>query len=436
MTQKKALEIKGLSKVYHDKDQDVVILDDINLDIMDGEIIGILGRSGSGKSTLLRILSGSIKPTSGTMLFDGEEADSELLKTSIMFQSFSLIPWLNVFDNIALGLSRMSLPKNILKSKVEYAIDLVGLGGYEASYPKELSAGMRERVSFARALVIDPEVLLLDSPFTELDYVTANALKADLMDLWFERDTISLKAIMMVTHNIEYAISLCDRILIMSSNPGQIINDIKVNIPRPRNVHSKIFQEMIGKIYVAMIDVDHEEGRSSYSLFKNYPQNVSVKSLIHFMASVRGAEKKNNRASIAKVCIDLNLSQDLLVMFIESLVLLKFIKIAGEDIILTVSGQIFVEADEEAQKVIFKEHMVNNIKFIATLYRKLRDSASGSLPKSIVIKMLEKYFPQPIVLKIISASTDWGLYAGLFFYDHEKSRFKLARDLKRSRGDA
>lgn len=429
MKQKKALEIKKLSKVYHDKDRDVVILDDINIDVMDGEIVGILGRSGSGKSTLLRILARSIEATSGTILFNGETTESDTLRTSIMFQNFGLIPWLNVFDNIAIGLSQMSLSKDILKSKVDYVIELVGLAGYEASYPKELSGGMRERVGFARALVIDPEVLLLDSPFTELDYVTSNSLKADLMDLWFERDMLSLKSIIMVTHNIEYAVSLCDRILIMSSNPGRIINDIKVDIPRPRNAQSKRFQEMVGKVYVAMLDIDHDQ-LGKFNIRKEYPHNIPVKSLIHFMKNVRGEEKSNNRAPIAKVCADLNLSQDLLVVFIESLVLLKFIKIVSDDIVLTVSGQIFVEADEESKKVIFKEHLVNNIKFIDFLYRKLQDSSSGSLPKSMVLKMLEKKFPQAVALKILRASTAWGLYAGLFLYDHEKSKFKIALGLK------
>ena len=422
MKEKKIIEIKDVNFEYHDQNNHIKILENINIDIRENEIVGILGRSGAGKSSLLRIVAGLLKPSSGNILYYGHELEYTEHKMAMVFQNIGLVPWLNVYENVSLGLEAKKLPKHIHEDEVNDAIDIVGLGGYEQSYPKEISNGMRQRVGLARALATDPEVLLLDSPFSSLDYITKDALQADLLDLWFKRYSIPLETILLVTHNIEETVSLCDRVLIMSSNPGRIVEEIKINLPHPRDPHSKEFQSLVSKIYLAMTKDSALVNSASNSKQKNYPQTMSVKSLIHFLVTIRGEEVENNDTTIAKITEDLHLSSDQILILTECLVLLKFIKVAGDKISLTASGQIMIEADDDAKKVIFREHLVRNVKFVSDLYSKLRKSKMGGISKDVVLKILERTFTEREAKKIIEATISWAIYADLFIYDHQSER--------------
>jgi NitT/TauT family transport system ATP-binding protein len=422
MKEKKIIEIKDVNFEYHDQNNHIKILENINIDIRENEIVGILGRSGAGKSSLLRIVAGLLKPSSGNILYYGHELEYTEHKMAMVFQNIGLVPWLNVYENVSLGLEAKKLPKHIHEDEVNDAIDIVGLGGYEQSYPKEISNGMRQRVGLARALAIDPEVLLLDSPFSSLDYITKDALQADLLDLWFKRYSIPLETILLVTHNIEETVSLCDRVLIMSSNPGRIVEEIRINLPHPRDPHSKEFQSLVSKIYLAMTKDTSSVNSVNNSKQKNYPQTISVKSLIHFLVTIRGEEVENNDTTIAKITEDLHLSSDQILILTECLVLLKFIKVAGDKISLTASGQIVIEADDEAKKVIFREHLVRNVKFVSDLYSKLRKAKMGGISKDVVLKTLEKTFTKREAKKIIEATISWAIYADLFIYDHKLER--------------
>lgn len=424
MEEKKIIEVKGVNFEYHDHDNHIKILENINIDIRENEIVGVLGRSGAGKSILLRIIAGLLKPSSGSILYYGHELEYTDHKMSMVFQNIGLVPWLNVYENVSLGLESKKLPKHIHEDEINDAIDIVGLAGYEEAYPKEISAGMRQRVGFARALAVDPEVLLLDSPFSSLDYITRDALKADLLDLWFKRYSIPLEAILLVTHNIEDTVALCDRVLIMSSNPGRIIDDIAITIPHPRDPSSKEFQGLMNKIYLAMTKNDVSTS-DEYSVQKLFPQAVSVISLIHFLVTIRGEQVENNDTTIQKITSDLHLSSDQILKFIECLVLLKFIKVAGDKISLTASGQIMIEADDEAKKVIFREHLVRNVKFVSDLYSKLHKAKVRGIGTDVLLKILEKTFTVPDAKIILDATIAWGLYANLFVYDHKKNKLTL-----------
>lgn len=425
MEEKKILEIKDINFEYHDQSNHIKILENINIDIRENEIVGILGRSGAGKSSLLRVVAGLQSPSSGKILYYGHELEYTEHKMAMVFQNVGLVPWLNVYENVSLGLESKKLPKHLHEDEVNDAIDIVGLAGYEQSYPKEISNGMRQRVGLARALATDPEVLLLDSPFSSLDYITKDALKADLLDLWFKRYSIPLETILLVTHNIEDTVALCDRVLIMASNPGRIVEEIKINIPHPRDPHSKDFQNLISKIYLAMTKKTEIADNLDETSHKYYPQTMSVKSLIHFLVTIRGEEVENNDTTIAKITADLRLSSDQIFILIECLVLLKFIKVAGDKISLTASGQIMIEADDNAKKVIFREHLVRNVQFVSDLYSKLRKAKAGGISKDIVLKLLEKTFTEREAKKIIDATISWAIYADLFMYDHKEEKLML-----------
>src|SRR6201995_5731049 len=228
-----------------------LVLDGIDLTVKQGEIVGLLGRSGSGKSTLLRIIAGLSRPTSGSALYLGKPIDGPANGVAMVFQSFALFPWLTVLENVQLGLEALGLPAAEIRTRSLAAIDLIGLDGSESAYPRELSGGMRQRVGFARAVVVHPNILLMDEPFSALDVLTAENLRTDLVELW-GKGKLPIKGIILVTHNIEEAVLMCDRVLLFSSNPGRVSSEIKIDLPQPRDRTSPAFEDYVDKIYVEM----------------------------------------------------------------------------------------------------------------------------------------------------------------------------------------
>src|SRR6516165_4357361 len=243
------LELHSVRQSFPKPDgNQLLVLDDINVELAPGQIVGLLGRSGSGKSTLLRLIAGLARPTGGSITYLGKPIVSPAPGIAMVFQSFALFPWLTVLENVQLGLEALGLPETEIRQRALAAIDLIGLDGYESAYPRELSGGMRQRVGFARALVSDPVVLLMDEPFSALDVLTAETLRTDFLDLWTEHQ-LPTKAVLMVTHNIEEAVLVCDRILVLASNPGRIAAEIQVPLPQPRDRLDAAFHGIVDEIY-------------------------------------------------------------------------------------------------------------------------------------------------------------------------------------------
>ncbi len=414
MGKKKILQLANISKSFKHNDNELTILDDINLDIFDGEIIGILGRSGSGKSTLLRIISSLIEASSGDILYNNKPIKNAAPRISMIFQTFALIPWLTVFENVALGLDEHNLSKSEIKDKVLKSINLVGLGGYGEAYPKEMSGGMRQRVGFARALVVDPEILLMDEPFSALDYLTANTLKSDLLGLWANRSLSSLKSIIIVTHSIEEAVKLCDRVIVLSSNPGKVIANVKVEMKHPRDETSEEFHEILDSLFLAMTNSATAQEKNTDISIHQYPQQISVVTLFHVMLTIK--EKSDNNISIKKISTDLKLTNERLVAILDSLVLLKFIDIDEHNIKLSSDGLVLLESEEDEQKRIFRDHLLR-IPYVSDIYKLLVKTENGSISKTDMLLMLEKNFNHSQSVKILDATISWARYADLFSYD-------------------
>src|SRR5215469_1879948 len=245
------IEVQEARMAYGAEGKGPLVLDGVNVAIDEGEIVSLLGRSGSGKSSLLRIIAGLLKPTNGRALWQGRPINGPYAGVAMVFQSFAHFPWLTVQQNVELGLEAQRTPAAERERRAGEAIDLIGLGGFESAFPKELSGGMRQRVGFARALVVHPELLLMDEPFSALDVLTAETMRTDIIDLWIE-GRLPIRSILMVTHNIEEAVLMSDRILILSSNPGRIMHEIKITLPHPRNRDDPRFRQQVDDIYGRM----------------------------------------------------------------------------------------------------------------------------------------------------------------------------------------
>jgi len=251
MPKQAIVEIKNVSKSFKKPDkQDLLVIENVTLTMNDGEIVALLGKSGSGKSTLLRIIAGLTAPSHGKVLYRDQTVKSPVPGISMVFQSFALLPWLTVLENVELGLEAQGLPYRERRERALKAIDIIGLDGFESAYPKELSGGMRQRVGFARALVVDPDILLMDEPFSALDVLTSETLRSDLLELW--QDKSHMRGILFVTHNIEEAVMMADRIVVFGSNPGSIRGELQVNLPHPRNSKDPKVSQLIDDVYMLM----------------------------------------------------------------------------------------------------------------------------------------------------------------------------------------
>jgi len=242
------LELKQVSKSYIHAKGNLRVLNEISFEVEKGEFIAIVGPSGSGKSTLLRIINGIVPASSGQVLYNGRQVDGINPECAMVFQSFALLPWLTVKANIDLGLEARRVPPAERERLVTHYIDKVGLDWFEEAYPRELSGGMRQRVGLARALAVEPAVLLMDEPFSALDALTAIGLREELLDLWQAADS-QVKTIIMVTHIIEEAVELADRILVLSTGPGRLVGDIKVELQRPRDRRIDAFNQLTDRVF-------------------------------------------------------------------------------------------------------------------------------------------------------------------------------------------
>jgi NitT/TauT family transport system ATP-binding protein len=421
------LEVRDCRQAYHkDATADLVVLDGVNLTLREGEMVALLGRSGSGKSTLLRIVSGLLRPTGGDVLWRGEPVLGPAEGVAMVFQSFALFPWLTVEENVELGLEARGVPRAERMRRAEEAIDLIGLGGFESAYPKELSGGMRQRVGLARALVVHPDLLLMDEPFSALDVLTAETLRTDLIDLWSE-GRLPVKSVLMVTHNIEEAVLMCDRILVFSSNPGRVAHELRVPFPHPRNRLDPDFRALVDEIYGVMTRRPTSRPAAAAPPAPSIAtplQRVGT-NLIAGMVETLAAEPYNGRADLPALAESLQYEVDELLPLGETLQLLHFAVLEEGDIALTDEGRLFAAADTDERKKIFASALRAQVP-IVTMIRQVLDQRWNHRASAERFRdELEDHMSPDYAEDTLRAAIAWGRYAELFSYDEEAGQFSL-----------
>jgi NitT/TauT family transport system ATP-binding protein len=421
------LEVRRCRQAYHkEASTELVVLDDVNLVLREGEMVALLGRSGSGKSTLLRIVAGLLQPSAGEVLWHGTPIEGPPAGVAMVFQSFALFPWLTVQENVELGLEARGLPRSERARRAEQAIDLIGLGGFESAYPKELSGGMRQRVGLARALVVHPDLLLMDEPFSALDVLTAETLRTDLIDLWAE-GKLPLKSVLMVTHNIEEAVLMCDRILVFSANPGRVAYELPVRFPHPRNRLDPAFRKLVDDIYGLMTRRPPAGSRplGPASATINTPLHRVGTNLMAGLLEALAAPPYNGRADLPALAGALQLELDDLLPLGESLQLLHFAVLAEGDIVLTDAGRAFAAADTDTRKRLFAAALLANVPLI-TMIRHVLDERWNHRASAVRFRdELEDHMSPEYADDTLRAAIAWGRYAELFSYDEEAEQFSL-----------
>ncbi len=405
----------------------LAVLLNIDMSITEREILGLLGRSGSGKSTLLRIAGGLIEPTSGQVLYRGVPLHGPAEGIAIVFQTFALYPWLTVLGNVVLGLDALKLPLEEARRRAMSAIDLIGLDGFQSAYPRELSGGMRQRVGFARAIVSDPTLLLMDEPFSALDVLTAETLRTDFLDLWMAHE-LPTKAVLLVTHNIEEAVLMCDRILVLGSNPGHIAAEIRVPLPQPRDRLEAEFHAIVDEIYAILTSrvtaTIGAQGQIHGGLVQLLP-SVSTNRLGGFIETL-ASPPYDGQAALAKIAAPLALEINDLFPIAEALHLLEFAEHKDATIRLTAAGTLFARSGTEERKRLFREHLLRFVPLVAHIRHILDERESHQAPRERFEFELQDHLNSSDTENTLLAAIGWGRYAELFSYDDQTRTFALA----------
>jgi len=424
------LDVRSVCKSFRKPDGDeLVVLENVNLTLRPGEIVGLLGRSGSGKSTLLRTIAGLELPSGGSVDYLGAPVAGPAEGIAMVFQSFALFPWLTVLENVKLGLEALGHPEAAMRSRSLKAIDLIGLDGFESAYPRELSGGMRQRVGFARALVVHPNILLMDEPFSALDVLTAETLRNDFLDLWGEGQ-LPIKSVLLVTHNIEEAVQMCDRLLIFSTHPGRVVSEINIDLPHPRHALDPRFRALVERVYVEMTSkprgdrVGHKAERFPGTGIGTTLTHVSSNLLSGLLVAV-SEPPYNGHADLPVIAEALSMDVDELFPVAEALQLLRFAEIEGGDIKLTREGSEFVKSETDERKRLFARHLLTYVPLAAHVRRVLDERASHSAPKSRFFDELEDYMAEDAAEQTLRTIISWGRYAEVFAYDDARQAFSL-----------
>jgi NitT/TauT family transport system ATP-binding protein len=426
------IQAEKIEKYYEQPSENrIQVISATDLKIVPGEILALLGPSGSGKSTMLRMLSGLSRPSAGQVFWHGKPISDARINVSIVFQSFALFPWLTVLENVEAPLQARGVPDEERRERSLRMLDTVGLNGFQFAYPKELSGGMRQRVGFARALVVEPEVLFMDEPFSALDVLTAENLRSELLELWSKK-TMPTRAVFLVTHNIEEAVLLADRIIVLGRNPGHIRTDFRVEIPHPRDRKSAPFTALVDYIYkvltkpeVAPEEVPDQTGRRvrdqrqmKYQMLP-HARPGGIAGLLELLLD------KGGRDDVYRLADDLAFEIDDLFPIVEAAQLLGFLKIEEGDAAITAAGEEFANSEILRQKELFRDAALENVLLLRQIRRALETKSDHTVPEEFFLDLLDEQFSEEECQRQMETAVTWGRYAEIFDFDATRRRFVL-----------
>ncbi len=412
------LELRGVTQKYGRGERRFTAVEKVNLTIDEGEFVALLGPSGCGKSTLLRIITGLNQPTEGLVIYRGQPLTGVNPHATIVFQTFALFPWLTVQQNVEVALKARGMPAQLRTVRAIELLDLVGLDGFETAFPRELSGGMRQKVGFARAMAVEPELLCLDEAFSALDVLSAESLRGELLELWTS-GSIPTKAILMVTHNIEEAVLMADRVVVMDKQPGRVIADQKITLPHPRQRKSPQFLELLDRVYAQLagqtqpeyIELGSAPGEAGRTRALPDVSVSELAGLLEFLDEMPG-----NRTDVYRLEQELNLGTDPVLALTEAAELLGFATIAKGDIALTPLGETFAEASILARKEILATR-IRRLPMFRWLLAMLDAADKGQLDRDVVRLALELEFSPEEAARQVDLAIQWGRYAELLAYD-------------------
>jgi NitT/TauT family transport system ATP-binding protein len=424
------IRAEKIEKYYAQPSQNrIQVISPTDLSIVPEEIVALLGPSGSGKSTMLRMLSGLSRPSAGQVYWHEKPIGEAEINVSIVFQSFALFPWLTVLQNVEAPLQARGVGPEERRARSMRMLDTVGLDGFEYAYPKELSGGMKQRVGFARALVVEPEVLFMDEPFSALDVLTAENLRSELLELWAKK-TMPTRCVFMVTHNIEEAVLLADRIIVLGRNPGHIRTDFRVQIPQPRDRKAETFTQLVDFIYKVLTRPDVAPAEAPTGPRVRDQRQMKYQMLPHARpGGVAGLLEllidKNGRDDIYRLADDLAFEIDDLLPIVDAAQLLGFLKVEEGDASITDLGAEYANSEILRQKEIFRDAAIENVLLLRQIRRALDAKSDHTVPEEFFLDMLEEQVSSEESERQIETAVTWGRYGEIFDFDAARRRFVM-----------
>jgi len=422
------ISLKGVGKSYRTSDGTPrAVLENVDFELREGEIVALLGQSGSGKSTLLRILAGLIPADAGDVRYRGQPLYGPARGISMVFQSFALFPWLTVQQNVELGLEARGVSPDEREAKAEAAIDLIGLSGFEGALPRELSGGMRQRVGIARALVTDPEVLLMDEAFSALDVLTGERLRDDMLELW-DSGKMPTKGMLIVSHNIEEAVMMADRVLVFANNPGRVRAELAIDLRRPREVDSTEIRALIDEVYALMTASAPRAGRPAEEPVRLHLGDRLPEADVSRMEGVLEllvGEPFNGIADLPQFAEESELTDEELLPLTEALQLLGFVHLARGDISVTPLGRRYVEGQNTLRHELFGQQLLAHVPIAAHIRHSLEQETSGELAEEPFLRLLAETMDATDAERTLRTAIEWGRYGEVFEYNYHTGLIHL-----------
>jgi len=427
MAQAILMELQGVAKSFRSADgAPRLVLDDVNFSLAEGEIVALLGKSGSGKSTLLRIMAGLIPADAGKAVYRGKNIYGPASGVAMVFQSFALFPWLTVQQNVELGLEAQGVSPAEREERADAMLELMGLAGFGGALPRELSGGMRQRVGIARALVTNPDVLLMDEAFSALDVLTGETLRNDILDLW-DGKRIPTKGILIVSHNIEEAVMMADRIIILSSGPGRVRSEFNIRLPRPRLADSPEVRSLIDEVYGLMTMRPPQEAPAGAVPVTHLGYRLPETDVTHIegVLDLLANAPFNGRADLPQLAEEAELPDEELFPTYEALGLLGLAQVEKGDITLTPLGRRYAEAEQPLRQEIFGQQLLTHVPLAARIRQQLEEDPTGTLSETPFIELLEEFLGAEEASRVLEVAVEWGRYGEVYEYDFHTGRLKL-----------
>jgi NitT/TauT family transport system ATP-binding protein len=398
------------------------VLENIALAVNAREIVALLGPSGCGKSTILRILAGLIRPTQGEVLYHDQPLEGLNPGAAIVFQSFALYPWLTVTQNVQVVLTAAGLPQPEVADKAEGAIRLVGLAGFEEAFPRELSGGMKQRVGMARALAVDPEILFLDEPFSQVDALTAESLRAEVIDIWATSGRHP-SSILMVSHDIKEVVYMADRIVILGTNPGRIQTVVENRLPRPRDYRAPAFLALVDRLH------DIITGHELPDLPAAAPGPRPIEPLpdvdpSEVVGLLEYLDAREGKEEIFRIAADTNREFGRVISIVEAAELLDFVDTPKRMVLLDTLGKAFVKAMPDERKAIWREQILK-LRLFRDLYDVLQRQPEHKMDQDFVLETIVLHLPQENYETVFHTIIRWARFGNLFAYDETEETIAL-----------
>jgi len=421
------IELGGVAKSFQAADGTArTVLDRVDFQLAEGEIVALLGKSGSGKSTLLRIMAGLIPADHGQVSYRQKPIYGPVAGIAMVFQSFALFPWLTVQQNVELGLEAQGVAPDERAKRADAVLEMIGLAGFGGALPRELSGGMKQRVGIARALVTNPDILLMDEAFSALDVLTGETLRNDMLELW-DGDKIPTKGILIVSHNIEEAVMMADRVIILSSDPGRIRVEVKIDLPRPRDVDGVEVRALIDEVYGLMTMRPAQEVAPGMptTLHLGYRLPGTDITRIEGVLDLLADTPFDGHADLPQLAEESELADEELFPTYEALGMLGLAHVDKGDIMLTALGRNYVEADQAQKQEIFGQQLLTHVPLAAHIRRSLEDEPSGSLTEKRFLDLLEEFMEADKAKRVLEVAIEWGRYGEVYSYDYHTGRLTL-----------